>query len=196
LTCTAQDISGKLFERWTVDGTDYERGVSQITLIIDRPYEVTAHYVNAPAWWETFSRPETQAVLGLVGTGLIVAIASAAWLRNHRKKGLIVTYSKPSVTEIPKATVTLPGRIAAGYEDLDNLLLGGLPENYAVALTSPSCDERSLLIRRFLEIGAKKGETTFYVTIDPGEAKSLAEEFQFSFYLFICNPRADTMVKS
>jgi KaiC/GvpD/RAD55 family RecA-like ATPase len=196
LTFTAQDISGKLFERWTVDGTDYERGVNQIILIIDRPYEVTAHYVNAPTWWETFSRPETQAILGLVGTGFIVAIASAAWLRNHRRKGLIETHPKPLVTEVPKATVTLPGRIAAGYEDLDNLLLGGLPENYAVALTSPSCDERGLLIRRFLEAGTKKGETTFYVTIDPGEAKSLAEEFQSNFYLFICNPRADTMVKS
>jgi len=75
------------------------------------------------------------------------------------------------------------------------LLFGGIPRNYATMLTSPSCDERDLLIKKFLETGAKKGEVTFYVTIDPGEVKTLAEEFQSNFYLFICNPQADTIVK-
>jgi KaiC/GvpD/RAD55 family RecA-like ATPase len=76
------------------------------------------------------------------------------------------------------------------------LLFGGIPENYAVILTSPSCDERDLLIKKILKTGAKEGEVTFYVTKDPGEAKSLAEEFQSNFYLFICNPQADKMIES
>ena len=89
----------------------------------------------------------------------------------------------------------LPDRITTGYGDLDDLLFGGIPKNYAVILTSPSCDERDLLIKRFLETGARNGEVTFYVTIDPGEVKSLTEEFP-NFYLFICNPQADTIIKS
>jgi tetratricopeptide (TPR) repeat protein/KaiC/GvpD/RAD55 family RecA-like ATPase len=89
----------------------------------------------------------------------------------------------------------LPSHVTTGYGDLDNLLFGGLPRNYAVILTSPSCDERELLIERFLEAGAKKGEVTFYVTVDPGEAKTLTEEFP-NFHLFICNPQADKIVKS
>jgi len=92
--------------------------------------------------------------------------------------------------------VVLPNRIATGYKDLDGLMFGGLPENYAVVLTSPSCDERDLLIKRFIEAGVKEGQITFYVTVEAGWLKSLAKEFQSNFYLFICNPRADLMVEN
>jgi len=103
---------------------------------------------------------------------------------------------EPEPVEIEVSKVALPGRITTGYRNLDNLLLGGIPENYAVILTSPSCDERDLLIEKFLETGAKGGEVTFYVTINPGEVKTLPEEFQSRFYLFICNPQADAITKS
>ncbi len=92
--------------------------------------------------------------------------------------------------------VLLPGRITTGHEDLDNLLLGGIPENYAVILTSPSCDESDLLIKKFLEAGVKKGQTTFYITIEVSGVRTLAEEFQSNLHLFVCNPRADLMIKS
>jgi len=105
----------------------------------------------------------------------------------------IISEPKPTA-EVSK--VVPPDRIATGHTDLDNLLLGGIPKNYAVILSSPSCDERTLLIKKFLETGAKKGEATFYVTIDPGEAKTLTEEFQSNFYLFICNPQADAIIES
>jgi hypothetical protein len=63
-------------------------------------------------------------------------------------------------------------------------------------LTSPSCDEKNLLIKSFLGAGAKEGQITFHVTIEAGGVKTFAEEFQSNFYLFVCNPRADTMIKS
>jgi TolB-like protein/tetratricopeptide (TPR) repeat protein/KaiC/GvpD/RAD55 family RecA-like ATPase len=62
-------------------------------------------------------------------------------------------------------------------------------------LTSPACSERDLLVEDFLETGARNGEVTFYVTIDPGAAKLLAEEFPSNFHLFVCNPQADAIVK-
>jgi TolB-like protein/Tfp pilus assembly protein PilF len=62
-------------------------------------------------------------------------------------------------------------------------------------LTSPSCSERDLLVKRFLETGAKKGEVAFYVTINPGIAKALADEYPLSFWLFVCNPQADAIAK-
>jgi len=96
------------------------------------------------------------------------------------------------VTAVPKPIEL----VATGYADLDKLLCGGIPQNYAVVLTSPSCDERDILVKSFLEAGAKKSEVTFYVTIDPGLAKNLANEFQSNFKLFVCNPQADTIVKS
>ncbi|UCH32224.1 MAG: hypothetical protein JSV05_02210 [Candidatus Bathyarchaeota archaeon] len=103
---------------------------------------------------------------------------------------------KPQPTKIEVLEATLPGRITTGYRDLDNLLLGGVPEGYAVILASPSCDERDLLVRRFLEAGAKEGQTVFYVTIEASGVIDLAEEFQSNFHLFVCNPRADSIVKS
>jgi KaiC/GvpD/RAD55 family RecA-like ATPase len=91
---------------------------------------------------------------------------------------------------------SVPARITTGYADLDTLLCGGIPENFAVALTAPSCDERALLIKRFLEAGARKDEVIFYLTADLGDSKILADEFQSDFYLFICNPQADAIIKS
>jgi tetratricopeptide (TPR) repeat protein/KaiC/GvpD/RAD55 family RecA-like ATPase len=87
------------------------------------------------------------------------------------------------------------GHIATGYAGLDRLLCGGIPENYTVALTSPSCDERELLVKSFLEAGAKKGEVAFHVTINPGSTKGLVDEYPSSFYLVVCNPQADAIAR-
>jgi KaiC/GvpD/RAD55 family RecA-like ATPase len=115
----------------------------------------------------------------------------------------ITLYSKTARTHevISKLEATgileiVPGRIASGYTNLDRLLCGGIPEKYAIALMAPPCDERELLIKNFLETGARQGEVIFYVTIDPGVMKPLAEEFPSNFYLFVCNPQADAIVKS
>jgi KaiC/GvpD/RAD55 family RecA-like ATPase len=86
--------------------------------------------------------------------------------------------------------------VSTGYADLDKLLYGGIPSNCAVVLTSPSCSEKDLLVKSFLETGAEKGDVTFFVTIDPSLAKPLAERFQTNFYLFVCNPEADAIIKS
>lgn len=91
--------------------------------------------------------------------------------------------------------VALPGRVSVGYKDLDNLLFGGIPEKYAVVLTSISCDETMLIINRFLEKGAREGEITILVTVDASRWERLAEEYP-NFYLFVCNPQAETAVRS
>ena len=87
-----------------------------------------------------------------------------------------------------------PDRVRTGYRDLDNLLLGGIPEKYAVIMTSVSCDERELLVKRFLETSLKDSEVTFCFTIDAMGVKALAERFQENFFLFICNPQAGTII--
>jgi KaiC/GvpD/RAD55 family RecA-like ATPase len=89
----------------------------------------------------------------------------------------------------------LPDRVSVGYKDLDNLLFGGLPRSYAVVLNSISCDETMLIINRFLEEGIRKGEPTFLITIDASRWERVAEDFS-NFHLFICNPQAETAVKS
>jgi predicted transcriptional regulator/KaiC/GvpD/RAD55 family RecA-like ATPase len=112
----------------------------------------------------------------------------------RRMQKFFAALEEPITIKIPE--VVLPGRITTGYKDLDNMLFGGIPENYAVILTSPSCDEKDLLIKRFLEAGVKEGQITFYVTTETSGVRALAEEFQTTFYLFICNPQADAMIKT
>jgi len=91
--------------------------------------------------------------------------------------------------------LALPNRVPTGCLHLDSLLFGGIPENYSVVLTSPSSDERQLLIRRFLEAGAKNDQTTYYITTEIGNVADLVEDFQTNFSLILCNPRADVMIK-
>jgi KaiC/GvpD/RAD55 family RecA-like ATPase len=101
--------------------------------------------------------------------------------------------------KIGEETITvpiLPGRVATGFAELDALLYGGIPENYAVLLASPSTDERALLVERFLEAGANTGGITFYITVEPGNAKALAEEHPSNFYLLVCNPQADAIIQN
>jgi KaiC/GvpD/RAD55 family RecA-like ATPase len=83
--------------------------------------------------------------------------------------------------------VILPNRISTGTKELDSLLLGGIPEGYAVALTGPPSDERDLLIERFLQNGVKKQEKVFHLTTQT-DYFYLAKNFQSKFYLFLCNP--------
>ena len=90
----------------------------------------------------------------------------------------------------------LPNRISTGFGALDALLFGGIPENYSVALASSLTDERELLIKRFLEEGAKTGETTFCITTEAGNTKVLAEKYPSNFCLFLCNLQADAMIQN
>ncbi len=100
---------------------------------------------------------------------------------------------KPTTIAVPEAISA--HHVATGYKDLDDLLFGGIPEEYAVILTSPSCDERDLLIKRYLETGASEDQITFHITVDASGVKTLAEEFLSNIYLFICNPEADAIIK-
>lgn len=100
---------------------------------------------------------------------------------------------KPVVINVKK--VILPNRVSTGFEDLDDLLLGGFPTNTATILKSVSCDETKLLINRFLEKGLKNGETTVYLTIEARKWEKLANEYP-DFHIFVCNPQADITEKA
>ena len=114
------------------------------------------------------------------------------------KPNLVTVTVRPMLhAKIGEETVSvpiLPYRVTTGFADLDALLYGGIPQNYAVMLASPSIDERALLVEKFLEAGANAGETTFYLTVEAGTAKVLAEEHPSNFYLLVCNIQADAMV--
>jgi tetratricopeptide (TPR) repeat protein/KaiC/GvpD/RAD55 family RecA-like ATPase len=129
----------------------------------------------------------------------VVYIDDLGETKTCKPRPVTVTVRPTLHAKIGEETITvpiLPGRVTTGSADLDVLLCGGIPENYAVILTSPATDEKEQLIKRFLEAGTTTHATTVYITTEPGTAKALAKSFLSDFFLFICNPRADAIIES
>jgi len=101
------------------------------------------------------------------------------------KESLIEAITVTAKPEKPKYKV-LPGRIPTGNTELDSLLLGGIPEKYAVVLTGSPSDERELIVKNFLK-AATENEITFYITTEATGLEDLLENP--NFYLFLCNPK-------
>lgn len=120
-----------------------------------------------------------------------------------RNEGRIPTYDlldkdkdiRERLSVQPAIPEGLPGRVRTGYSDLDDLLFGGLPQNYAVLLTSLPCDERDLLVKGFLDAGLKEDQTVFFVTAKATNLQTFAEKRPSNFFLFVCNPRTDINAK-
>ncbi len=114
----------------------------------------------------------------------------------RRMKKFFAALEETVTVEPPKPSpIVLPGRVRTGCPDLDTILLGGIPKNYAVILTSPSCDEKDSLVKRFLHSGVNDEQAVFYVTTDISRAALLTKEFLLNFYLFICSSQADEIFK-
>jgi KaiC/GvpD/RAD55 family RecA-like ATPase len=135
---------------------------------------------------------EMKIILRSFKTGTIEikpCIVCVDWVGRHMS-------SSPEPVVFNVAGASLPGRVSTGYADLDNLLFGGIPENYSVVLASPSSDARELLIEKFLKTGANAGQTTYYITAEMGDIEQVVESNQSSFFLFLCNPRVEIMIRS
>ena len=119
--------------------------------------------------------------------------------RTAKPQPVSVTVRPMLHAKIGEETVSvpiLPSRMTTGFADLDALLYGGIPESYAVMLTSSSIDGRRMIVEKFLEAGASRGETTFYVTAEAGIVKALAEDHPSNFFLLVCNVQADATISS
>lgn len=86
-------------------------------------------------------------------------------------------------------------RIGTGVKVLDGLLNGGIPSGYGVLLTSPSCDERDILIQRFLKRVAEDGGVAIYACVDPAKTLSLAKMYPSNIHVLACNPRTEVLPK-
>ena len=87
----------------------------------------------------------------------------------------------------------LPNRIKTGFKELDYLLLGGIPEKYAVVLTGSPSDERQSIIHTFLGTGINEDQISLYITTEAEGLENILENN--NFYLFLCNPKPKTQVQ-
>jgi KaiC/GvpD/RAD55 family RecA-like ATPase len=129
----------------------------------------------------------------------VVYVDDVGVTKTCKPKPVTVTVRPMLHAKIGEETISvpiLPDRVTTGFADLDALLYGGIPQNYAVVLTSSPTDEKEQLIKRFLEAGTTAHATTIYLTTEPGSAKAMAKDYPSDFFLFVCNPRADAITET
>ena len=93
--------------------------------------------------------------------------------------------------EIKVEQVIAEDRVSTGTQELDSLLFGGIPREYAVVLSGPPCDERDVIFNNFLNVGAKE-EVTFCISTETTGLEDLLNKQ--NFFLFLCNPKPKTPV--
>ena len=183
-------------KRWNESIELFEKSIQEHEALGDRQWNLynfakTILYEYALVYLERDQAGDKEKALPLLNQALEMFQKIGAKKDVERVEGKIAFIETGKAVSRPQPL----GLVSFGYADLDGLLYGGIRSGYAVVLTSPSCDERDLLIKSFLETGVNKGEASFYVTIDANLAKELAGKSGSSLQLFVCNPEAASIVK-
>jgi len=124
---------------------------------------------------------------------------NALSLANTHSNKLVNQMGKTTLTDIPLQPVPekkIMGKVQTGFKSLDQMLFGGIPENYAVALVSPSFDETTQIINRFLETGIRNEQVTFYITMNPRNINALSSNSMPFLYVFICSSKAQSNART
>jgi hypothetical protein len=88
VTCTVQEISGYVFDHWTVDGTSRDPHIKNITVTMNEPHEAIAHYVLPRSWLESLlATADLKVILAIIGLTITFSSIGTAWVRTRRRKG-------------------------------------------------------------------------------------------------------------
>jgi KaiC/GvpD/RAD55 family RecA-like ATPase len=145
--------------------------------------------------------PGNFGTIGVIALVVVVALVGSVVAFTRRKKTPLKTVTvqekePPAKAEpsqpIPEAPSAQETALSTGYSDLDRLLVGGLPEGYAVLLLSPPCDERDLLLRKLISSALSSQIPTFYVSNDPNRIQDLVGRYWKDFYAL--SPVADKIL--
>jgi len=195
----AEMLKGMLFraqKNWEQSIQHFEKSVQTLQDLNARkwyvPYFASLLYEYGSTYLDRSEEGDKEKARDLLNQALEIFQKMGAKKDVEKVEAKLLYIETGKAASVPKPT----DLVATGYADLDKLLCGGLPSNSAVVLTSPSCNERDALIKSFLKTGAEGGEVTFYLTTNARAAKTLAEEFQSGFFLFVCNPQADAIAES
>lgn len=112
---------------------------------------------------------------------IALGIIGAVFTFKARRKGkaLIRAASEPEmVKEQPASSVS------TGYPQLDAMLVGGLPIDYAIIVVSPPFDELDMLLARMIKSCVSSGYSVFFVSRDLSRTRDLANRFKENFYAF------------
>lgn len=89
------------------------------------------------------------------------------------------------------AVVFDPNKVAFGQKTVDDALYGGIPKNGVLLITSTACEEKEIIVTRFVETGLDQSEIVVYIATDNklGQNEKIIQSK--SLYQVICNPQVD-----
>jgi len=127
-------------------------------------------------------------------TLLIAALAILGFYMRRRVSGKKLELESASRAALGTALQLAPRKlISTGTRVLDELTMGGFPRSYSVILSSPSCDQRDLAVKRFLSKGLGEEKFALCLTTDVTKYLELIRDHPKSFHLVLCNPHADAL---
>jgi hypothetical protein len=138
VTCTAEQINGYAFQQWYTEGANWDVGANPITVTMDGPYDLTARYVHAQAWWEILFRQDVlQNVLAILGIGISLSLVGGAWFRSRKRRDIVKTFLT-EIDDVHSRFKTDPKKCEEELYRLRNTILEGLTqgkiseENYGI----------------------------------------------------------------
>jgi hypothetical protein len=157
VNCTAQEISGYQFDRWTVSGANWNQGVHTISLTMDGPRKVVARYVLPPAWWDIFVSSENIKVwLAVAGIMITLTSVSTAGIRTRRKR----KFTKALLNQIDEVYADFkndPRKCEDELCRLRNTILQGMLTDGKISEANHSIMDRK--IEKYLEELQKRRKT-------------------------------------
>ena len=156
VTCNANQIDGYAFQRWsTTEGDVWEVGTN-LTITMDRPYDITAQYVRAQAWWEILVRPDVmQAMLALLGTVLTIGLVGGTWVRSRKRRGIVKTFLA-EIDDVYSRFKTDPQKCEEELYALRNTILEGMTDG---KITEDNYDILDKRIDKYVtELSQKRGK--------------------------------------
>jgi hypothetical protein len=82
--------------------------------------------------------------------------------------------------------------IPTGYKALDAMLYGGVPLGLSIVLTGPPCDEKNLILKRFLETNLMSGRECIFISTSLDRVREMLPKHK-NLHVILCNPQADTI---
>lgn len=83
--------------------------------------------------------------------------------------------------------------VPTGYGALDNVLLGGLPTGASIVLTGPPCDEKNLIVQRFVTTSLASNRGCVYISTSIDRVWNILTKHPKGLQVILCHPQADTI---
>ena len=131
--------------------------------------------------------------LGFFGTGYLLAwVADIVGLVATRQPAVETRPSRSATVIRAQQSQVLERVLPTGYKALDEMLYGGLPVGSSIVLTGPPCDEKNMILRRFIETNLMSNRSCIFISTSLDRVQNLLSKYDRYLHVILCNPQAET----